>query len=97
LLLREAVDPHLVARVIDQAYAPDLTDDKVEKIGRDPFLIAYALVAPQEQCAVSTEVSAPKKTRANRRIPDVWQTVGVRCTNTFAFLRALNFRTSWKP
>jgi hypothetical protein len=95
--LDEAADPRLVARVIDQGYAPDLTDDEVEKIGRDPFLIAYALVAPQERCVVSTEVSAPKKTRANRRIPDVCQTMGVRCTNTFGFLRALDFRTSWKP
>ena len=40
LLLTQECDPLLVARVIQQGYADDLTDDEVEKIGRDPFLIA---------------------------------------------------------
>ena len=43
LLFVEEVDPELVARVIDEGYAPDLTDDQVEELGRDPFLIAYGL------------------------------------------------------
>jgi Domain of unknown function (DUF4411) len=39
LLLDEAIDGGLVSRVVEQGYAPDLTDDELEKIGRDPFLI----------------------------------------------------------
>ena len=34
LLLVQDSDPSLVARVIDEGYANDLTDDEVEKIGR---------------------------------------------------------------
>src|ERR1035437_1450714 len=37
------VDVDLVQRVVSEGYANDLTDDEVEKLGRDPFLIAYAL------------------------------------------------------
>jgi len=43
LLLQEEVDVSLVSSVTDQGYASNLTDDEVVKIGRDPFLIAYAL------------------------------------------------------
>ncbi len=96
LLLDEDVDPQIVARVIDSGYATDLTDVEVEKIGRDPFLIAYAL-ADKDRCVVATEVSKPTAIRANRRIPDVCKTLGVKCKDTFAFLKALNFTTSWRP
>jgi hypothetical protein len=34
-----AVNVDLISRVVEKGYAPDLTDDEVEKIGRDPFLI----------------------------------------------------------
>jgi hypothetical protein len=97
LLLDEQVDPDLVARVIDEGYAPDLTDDEVVQIGRDPFLIAYALASPADRCVVTTEVSAPRKQRQNRRIPDVCATMGVACCNTFAMTKALGFKTGWKP
>lgn len=43
LLLAEDADPELVAFVTTNGYAADLEDDEIEKIGRDPFLIAYAL------------------------------------------------------
>lgn len=39
ILLEEEVQRGLVQRVVDQ-YAPDLTEDELEAIGRDPFLIA---------------------------------------------------------
>ena len=39
LLLTEAVRVDLVARVTEEGYADDLTDDEIEKVGRDPFLI----------------------------------------------------------
>ncbi len=42
LLLDENVDETLVARVTDWGYAPDLSDEEIERVGRDPFLIAYA-------------------------------------------------------
>jgi len=96
LLLARESDPQLVAHVTDQGYADDLTDDEVEKIGRDPFLIAYALTAPEEICVVSTEVSKPTKQRANRRLPDVCRDFQVECINTFEFVRRLDFSTSWQ-
>jgi hypothetical protein len=81
LLLTQEVDQVLVARVIDEGYANDLTDDEVEKIGRDPFLIAYALVAPGQVCVVTTEVSKPARKRANRHLPDVCAELHVDCCN----------------
>ena len=95
LLLDEKVDPDLVQKVIAEGYAPDLTDDEVEQIGRDPFLIAYGLAA-KERCVVTVETSAPKKQRQNRKVPDVCKGMGVSCCNPFELNRALGFRTQWK-
>jgi hypothetical protein len=39
LLLDEAIDPDLVNSVVEAGYADDLTDDEIEEIGRDPFLM----------------------------------------------------------
>jgi hypothetical protein len=75
----------------------DLADDEVVQIGRDPFLIAYALVSPADRCVVTTEVSSPRKQRQNRRIPDVCTTMGLVCCNTFSMTRALGFKTGWTP
>jgi hypothetical protein len=86
----------LFSRVINEGYALDLTDDEVVQIGRDPFLIAYALAEPTKRCVVTTEVSAPSKLRQNRRIPNVCDTMGVNCCNTFAMMKALGFKTGWK-
>jgi hypothetical protein len=96
LVLEEDVDAALVASVVDNGYANDLSDQEVEQIGRDPFLIAYALAAPAERCVVTTEVSSPKKTRQNRKIPDVCGSLGVSCCDTFTMLRALGFSTGWR-
>jgi hypothetical protein len=95
LLLPDEVDPALVQKVISEGYAPDLTDDQVEYIGRDPFLIAYAMAA-EERCVVTVENSEPKRQRQNRKIPDVCKTFEKACCNPFAFNKALGFRTSWK-
>ena len=95
MLLDEKVDPSLVQKVIAEGYAPDLTDDEVEQIGRDPFLIAYGLAA-KGRCVVTVETSAPKKQRQNRKVPDVCKGMGVSCCNPFEFNRALGFRTQWK-
>ena len=92
----EDVDATLVQSVVGSGYAPDLTDDELEEIGRDPFLIAYAL-AGAERCVVTVEVSAPSKKRQNRRVPDVCNDFGVTCHNPFTVYRNLGFRTAWKP
>ena len=96
LLLEEDVDVGLVARVMDFGYAPDLNDEEVQRVGRDPFLIAYALRDPAQRLVVTTEVSKPTKKRANRRIPDVCWDLGVRCRNPFDFIKALDFTTNWR-
>jgi hypothetical protein len=96
LLLDEQADASLVSRVVDQGYAPDLTDDEVAKIGRDPFLIAYALADLGGRCVVTTERSRPSKQRANCKVPNVCDHFGVAWEDTFGFLRALDFRTDWK-
>ena len=100
LLFDEEVNPDLVARVVAEGYAPDpndqeLNDQEIAQIGRDPFLIAYALAAPAERCVVTTEVSKPSVRRQNRHIPDVCITMGVTCYNTFQMTKALGFKTGW--
>ena len=61
LLLAEEADERLVAQVINEGYATDLTDEEILQLGRDPFLIAYGLAAPADRCIVTTEVSKPRK------------------------------------
>jgi hypothetical protein len=95
LRLGEAPDPAIVQKVVINGYAPDLTDDELEELGRDPFLIAYALAAT-DRCVVTTEVSSPGKRRQNRKIPDVCATFNVACHNPFYVYRTLGFRTAWK-
>ena len=95
LVLEEQPDPLLVRRVVADGYAPDLTEPELEKLGRDPFLIAYALVDPTERRIVTTEVSRPGKRRANRKIPDVAKQFGIKAHDVFRFTRQLDFRTDW--
>ena len=95
LLLPEEVDPGLLQQILDEGYASDLTDVELEKIGMDPFLIAYALPDPTNRMVISGETSAPKKRRANRKVPDVSKSLGVPCKNIFTLVTDLNFSTSW--
>lgn len=96
LLLDEDVHEAIVARVTEEGYAADLSDDEIEKIGRDPFLIAYALAVPGQRCVVSNESSRPSRIRANRHVPDVCDDFNVPRRNTFELIRALNFSTDWR-
>lgn len=96
LLFEEEPDSDLLARVTYGGYMPDPTDEDLQKIGNDPFLIAYALKDKQNRCVVSTEVSSPKKMGANKRVPDVCHLLGISCVNTFYLIRVLNFSTSFK-
>lgn len=93
---KEAVDIELVRKVINQGYAPDLAPHELEMLGKDPFLIAFALADSGNRCVVSTEVSKPSKKRADRKVPDVCKHFGIRCINTFQFIKELNFTTGWK-
>jgi hypothetical protein len=95
LRLDEEVDPALVQTVI-QRYAPDLNDSEVIEIGRDPFLIAYALAHRADRVVVTVEASKPSTRRAKRKIPDVCNDIAIRWCNSFQMLTDLNFRTGWR-
>lgn len=95
-LLAESVNVALVQKAITVGYAPDLTDTEVEQLGRDPFLVAYAMAAPDTRVVVTSEVSRPSKTRQNRHLPDVCKSLGTQWCDPFALNRALGFRTDWK-
>ena len=90
------VQPDLVQLVTAQGYAPDLTEDEIPNLGRDPFLIAHCLADPMGRCVVTNEGSKPTKQRANRRIPDVCDGLSVRCINLFRLVRELDFSTTWR-
>jgi uncharacterized protein DUF4411 len=58
----------------------------------DPFLIAYAL-AQSDRVVVTKEVSKPSKLRANRKVPDVCDDVGVKWIKDFDFFKVAGFST----
>ena len=62
LVLKEAVQEDLVSRVTEEGYAKDLSDVEIEKIGRDPFLLAHTLVDVIGRCIVTTEHRRPSRT-----------------------------------
>jgi Domain of unknown function (DUF4411) len=95
LVLDEAPQPHLVGRVVAEGYADDLTDDQIDKLGRDPFLIAYAF-GNNGRCIATTEVSKPKKQRHNRHVPDVCQSLKVLWCGPWELNQKLGFKTGWK-
>ncbi|RVP09571.1 DUF4411 family protein [Sinorhizobium meliloti] len=95
LLLDEDVDAIHVQAVMDR-YALDLNEAEIIEVGRDPFLIAYALVAPEDRVVVTVEASKPSCKRANRRIPDVCNDLGVQWCNSFQMMTALDFTTGWR-
>ncbi len=96
LLLQEEAIPRIVADVTLRGYG-DLNEDEIEQVGRDPFLISYAVVDPNGRTVVSFETSAPSKQRANRKIPDVCRMFGVACVTLFEMVSALDFTTEWRP
>lgn len=96
LLFPEQPDPALVRRVFAEGYGPDLSDEEIQTIGLDPFLVAYGLAEPGKRCIVTNEASKPKAQRQNRRIPDVCRALGVPWCDLFQLNRALQFRTNWR-
>ena len=93
MVLDETADSELVSEVIQHGYASDLTDIEIEKLGMDPFLIAYALVNPEYRSVVTAETSRPSRRRANRHVPDVCSDFGITYIDTFQLIRELDFRT----
>ncbi len=77
LVLDEQPDPSHVRRVVAEGYAPDLTEAELVKLGRDPFLIAYALADPTRRRIVTTvslsarkETCEPEDPRCGRTVRD---------------------------
>ena len=95
ILLDEDSDIDLVRRVTYGGYLANPTEDDLEKMGRDPFLIAHALKDPSNRTVVSAEVSKPSRKNANRHVPDVAADFEIRCIDTFTLIRELDFSTNW--
>ena len=93
LLLNENADPALVVRAINSGYQgqdPRFNDVEHAKYGADPFLIAYALAAP-ERTVVTREVSKRKQRLGNSKLPDACDDCGVEWITDFELYRRLNF------
>ena len=96
LVLDEEIDELLLHKVIAEGYQIDEpTEDDLEKMRADPFLVAYALCSA-DRCVVTNEASRLSRVGANRHLPDVCRNVDVKCYNTFQLTRLLGFSTSWK-
>lgn len=91
LLLDEEVDQRVFQHVLDRGYGQDLTEDEIEETGRDPFLVAYALME-EARTVVTKEVSRPSKVRGNTKLPDACSRLNVPCITDFELYRRLDFR-----
>ncbi len=90
MILSEPIARARVTHVLVRGYAPDLTDVEIEKIAKDPFLVAAAIAAP-DRIVVTREVSKPKRQRANRKVPDICNAFGVGVITDFQLYRILKF------
>jgi hypothetical protein len=90
LVLEEKPDTALVQRVLNEGYAPNLNDVEIQKVGKDPFLVAIALAKP-DRVVVTKERSQPSKMKANRKIPDVCDHFGIKWMTDFDLYRVLKF------
>ncbi len=96
LRFEEEAEQDLVARITYGGYLSNPSDDELQKIGRDPFLLSYALKDVENRCIVTTESSRPSRQGANRHIPDVCKDFNIRCINNFQMIREMDFSTNWK-
>jgi hypothetical protein len=90
LVLEENPSTALVQKVIDEGYAPDLNDVETTRIGKDPFLIAFAMARP-DRVVVTKERSKPTATRGKRKIPDVCDQFGITWMTDFKLYDVLQF------
>lgn len=95
LLLDEQPEMSLVNQVISEGYAPDLTVSEMNTIGRDPFMVAHAMVDTERRRVVTFEVSKPSKQRQNRKLPDVCKQFSVQSTNLYRLIRRLEYSDDW--
>ena len=93
LILDEEADAAIIDRVLKEGYGENLSDSDLEKIGSDPFLIAYALALP-DRVVVTKETSRPSAQGANRKIPDVCDSLHVQLTRDFELYQILDFTTA---
>lgn len=97
LVLDEEANPEAIAMVLAMGYGHNLNEDEVELLGRDPFLISYALADPPNRTVVTFEVAAPNQRRGKRKIPDGCAPFGIQCCNLTGFIHARDFTTDWHP
>jgi hypothetical protein len=95
LVLDEKVNGDFVDLVLEEGYGPKVTDTELEVIGRDPFLVAYGMADSGNRCIVTTEVSAPKKERQNRKLPNVSEQFSIAWRPPHVANRTLGFKTGW--
>ena len=91
----------LVSRVLEKyTSGRRLTDDDLEHMGADPYLVACAC-AQNEATVVTGEVHKPSIQGAKRRIPNICEDMGVNWTNIPGLSRKkglvtlLDFKTDW--
>jgi len=89
-------DAKLLQNVLDNGYGENLNDVELQTIQNDAILISYALKDKNNFTIVSTEASKPKRERANRHVPDVCDSLGIKHCTGFSLFRTLGFRTDWK-
>ena len=91
MVLDEPANRAALQQVVAQGYAPDLSDVELQKIGRDPFLVAAALNGV-DRIVVTREASKPSAQRANRKVPDVCRMFQIEAITDYEFYRRLDFR-----
>lgn len=94
LLLDEQADPAIVQKVLKYGYEssdPLFDETDIQRIGRDAFLIAYAMGSPT-RTIVTRETSASSKKRGNRKVPDACNGCDVGWTSDYEMYRLLDFR-----
>jgi hypothetical protein len=90
----EKVNTMQVRRVISEGYGPDLNDVQIEKVGRDPILISYAL-DHSDRCIVTQEIPG-NHVRQNQKIPTVCHNLSIASCNIFEVINTLNFSIDWQ-
>jgi hypothetical protein len=94
LIIPETIEASHVTKVLG-CYGNNLNESELKQIGKDPFLVACALSSPEDRIVVTAEVSAPRKQRQNRKVPDICSDLGIRCVSPFEMINLLDFTTDW--
>ena len=91
LLLNERANQSTLSEVVEKGYGTKLSVPKLARTGADPFLITYALMG-NNRTVVTREISKPKKTGVNIKIPDVCNSLNIPWMVDFEFYKTLDFR-----